>query len=203
MRTRSKLLLAGLAAALLLSIAVTSATAGRLRVSSTTFTITWTSLNFSTTGGIGPIRCPVTINGNFHSATINKVTGALVGFVNRATVNGAGCTGGRATINQEALPWHIRYRAFRGALPAITGVDFSTVGAKWTAEAAGLSCTTITTAANPEVGIANLSSGRVTSLTPDGSAVIPLRGTFPCGFAGNGAFENQSTSVTAITITLI
>ncbi len=203
MRTRSKFLLAGLAAALLLSIAVTSATAGRLSVSSRSFTITWNSLNLSTTGGIGPIRCPTTLSGTFHSATMSKITGALVGSVNRGTINNAGCTGGRATVNQEALPWHVRYRAFRGTLPTISGVDFSLVGGKFTTEASGLSCTSITTAANPLVGIVNLGSGRVTSLTPDPSAIIPLRGAFLCGFSGSGTFEGTSSSVTALTITLI
>jgi hypothetical protein len=203
MRTRSKLLLAGLTAALLLATAVASATAGRLSVSSRSFTITWASLQFTTTGGIGPINCPITVNGSFHSNTITKATGALVGFVNRATVIGAGCTGGRATINQEALPWHVRYRAFRGTLPTITGVDFSTVGAKWTMESGGLACTTITTTANPVAGVANVSGGVVTSLTPDPSATIPLRSVFLCAIAGSGLFSNTSTTATTITVTLI
>ncbi len=203
MRTRSKVLLVALTAALMLSMAVASASANRLRISSTAFTITWASLNLSTTGGVGPIRCPVTLSGNFHSATISKVAGALVGLMNRGTANTAGCTGGRATVNQEALPWHIRYRAFRGTLPNITGVDLGLVNAKFTVNASGLECTTTTTAANPAVGIANLSSGRLTSLTPDPNATIPLRGAFLCGFGGNGTFEGTSSSVTALTVTLI
>lgn len=203
MRTRSKLLLAGLTATLLLATAVASATAGRLSVSSRNFTITWASLNLSTTGGTGPIRCPATLSGTFHSATISKVNGALVGSVNRGSINTTGCTGGRATVNQEALPWHVRYRAFRGTLPTITGLDLGLVGGKFTTEAAGLTCTSQTSATNPLVGVVDLSRGTVTSLTPDSSATIPLRSTFLCSFAGNGAFSGTSTSVSALTVTLI
>jgi hypothetical protein len=203
MRTHSKILLAGLTAALTLSIAVAGASANRLSVSTRTFTMTWASLTKTTTGGIGPIRCPFTMSGSFHSSTIAKVNGALIGHMNRASYNPAGCTGGRATINQEALPWHIRYRAFRGTLPNITGVDFGVIGAKITLEAAGLTCTNQSTATNPWVFVANLSAGRVTGVTPDSSATIPLRGSFLCSFAGNYTYSGTSSSVTALTITLI
>ncbi len=203
MRTQSRLLLAGLTAALTLSMALASASASRFSVSTRTFTITWSSLNMSTTGGIGPIRCPLTISGSFHSATMAKVAGALIGHLSRGSFNSAGCTGGRATINQEALPWHLRYRAFRGTLPTITGIDLGMIGVKWTLNAIGIECTTQSTATSPWVFIANLSSGRLTSLTPDANATIPLRGLFLCGLGGNGTLEGTSSSATSLTIRLI
>jgi hypothetical protein len=203
MRSRSKILLVGLTAALMLSMAVASASAGRLSVNTRNFTITWASLQLSTTGGVGPIRCPVTLSGSFHSNTIAKVRGALIGLMNRGTANTAGCTGGRATVNQEALPWHIRYNAFRGTLPSITGVDLALVGSKFTVESGGITCTTQTTATNPAIGVANVSGGVSTSITPDPSVTIPLRGGFFCGFAGNGSFSGTSTTSTTITVTLI
>jgi phospholipase/lecithinase/hemolysin len=203
MQNRSKLLLAALTATLMLSVAVTSASAGRLSVNTRNFTITWSRLQWSTTGGIGPIRCPTTLSGSFHSNTIAKVRGALIGLINRGTYNTAGCTGGRSTVNQEALPWHIRYNAFRGTLPNITGLDLAVVGAKVTLESGGITCTTQTTATNPLVFVRNVSSGVSSSVTPDSNATIPLRGSFFCGFAGNWSISETSTTATSVTITLI
>lgn len=192
MRTRSKFALAGLAAALVLSIAVTSAHAERLSVSSRNFTVVWARLTKVTTGGFGPIECPITVSGSYHSSTISKVLGALIGFINRASVDSSGCTGGRETVNLESLPWHIRYRAFSGSLPNITSIVWGAVGVKWTLEAAGVSCTTQSTAANPWVFLSNLSSGRLVSVTAESSAGVPLRGSFFCSFAGNGSLQGTS-----------
>jgi hypothetical protein len=124
MRTRSKLILAGLTASLLMGLAVSSATAGRLSVSNTRFRVTWASLNLKNFENEAEIRCPVTLEGSFHSATIRKAAGALIGAVTRAITPGTEppCTGGRATILQESLPWHLTYEAFRGTLPRIERV---------------------------------------------------------------------------------
>ncbi len=203
MRIRSRLLLAALVSSLLLSFSVASATAGRLSVSSRSFTIVWTSLTKSTTGGVGPIRCPVTLSGSYHSATFAKVIGVLIGYTNRASVAGPSCTGGRVTINQESLPWHVQYEGFRGTLPNIPEFDVGLVRAKLTIDSGGIVCTAQSTAANPWIFLWNLSSGRATSVTPDRTATIPLRGAFLCGFAGNSTIEGTSSSVTASTITLI
>jgi hypothetical protein len=200
MRTRSKLLLAGLTVALTLSVAVASSSAGRLSVSTRNFTITWSRLNKTTTGGGGPIGCPFTMSGSFHSSTLAKVSGALIGLINRSSYNSTTC--GAATVNQESLPWHIRYRSFRGTLPNISGVDLGVTGAKFTLNI-GATCTNQWTVERPAVFIANLSAGRVTSFTPDSGATIPFRGSFFCNLAGNYTLEGTSSSVTALTITLI
>lgn len=206
MRTHSRLLLAGFTAALTLSLATANASAGRLSVSTRTFTITWASLNQFTTGGAGFISCPFTLSGSFHSSTIAKVSGALIGRINRGTIATASCTGGRETVNQESLPWHIRYEAFRGTLPNITGYDVEVIGVKMTLDV-GFVCTMQSTAANPWVLITNVfpTSGRVTSVTPDPGVLIPLTGSggFCAGAVGNASFEGTSNSVTALTIRLI
>jgi hypothetical protein len=120
MRT-CKLILAALMAILAMALAVTSATAGRLRSSSQTFRIVWAALKFGAIE-IGTIDCPVTFEGSFHSTTIRKTTGALIGAVTRSIVKGDSCTGGRATMLAESLPWHVTYETFTGTLPTITSV---------------------------------------------------------------------------------
>jgi len=125
MHTRSKLALAGLAATLLMAFAVNSASANHLSVSSQNFRLVWTALTFfgeGTGSTENTIICPVTLEGSFHSSTLAKVIGALIGHVTRATVVGTSCTGGRATILQETLPWHVTYEGFSGTLPRITAV---------------------------------------------------------------------------------
>jgi hypothetical protein len=209
MRTRSKLLIAGLTAALMLTMAVAGASASRLSVSSRTFRIVWNPLTLSTTSGIaGPIRCPVTLEGSFHSATIRKTAGALVGYITRGTTVAASCAGGTATVNQGSLPWHVRYRAFLGTLPAFEGVQLALIGAEFRVNAGGLNCTTTTTATEPAVGTAlTNASGVVTGMKAEERFTIPLEGAF-CGFGGRGTFSGTGTTTvlgasTAITVRLI
>jgi hypothetical protein len=105
MRTSSKLLLAGLTAALLLSFAVSGAGARRLSVTNRDFRIVWRSLHLGSTGGVS-VDCPLTLEGRFHSSTFAKVEGALIGQMTRSTVVPGTCTGGTMTINQKVFPAH-------------------------------------------------------------------------------------------------
>lgn len=129
MRTRSKLIFVGLAATLLMSFAVGTTSANRLSSSSSNlYRFSWPDFRFFAEEGTELGRCPVTLEGSFHSATIRKVRGALVGFISRASVRGAeaagNCTGGTATIEQASLPWHVTYDSFTGTLPRPTGIVF-------------------------------------------------------------------------------
>jgi hypothetical protein len=122
MPVRSKLVLAGLTAALLMGLALGSASANRLSLSNRLIRITWANLRFfHEGGGINPsYECPVTLEGSFHSATIAKVRDVLMGFITRGVVKSESCsTNGRATILQERLPWHVTYESFSGTLPNI------------------------------------------------------------------------------------
>jgi hypothetical protein len=141
-------------------------------------------MEMATTGGIGAIRCPLTMEGSFHSATFAKVIGALIGQITRSTSVAGACSGGSLTINQEALPWHLRYRGFRGVLPTIIGIDLSIIGFKYTVSSGGVACTSITTTSTPFVGIAHMTPPRVMSLQPSFSTLIPTRSLFACDFAG-------------------
>jgi hypothetical protein len=186
MHTRSKLVLASLTAAAILASALASASARNLSITNDRFRVVWTGLekNFVESGLT--VRCQVTLEGSFHSRTLRKTTGALIGSISRGTVHLAQCQGGLPTVAQESLPWHVRYRSFAGALPAITSFDVEVVGAKLILEVSGVRCTTQSTAASPWVFRATVAaSGRIESFNPDGAAQIPVRGSFPCEFAGN------------------
>jgi hypothetical protein len=185
MLTRSKLLFGSIAAALLLSMAVGSASARDLSLTNRNFRMVWSRLQIGSTGGVS-LDCPVTLEGRFHSSTIHKTIGALIGFMTRGTVVPGSCTGGTATINQEALPWHIRYNGFSGTLPRITLLFVSIIGMKSTWTQAGSTCVTQTTVANPAKArlIVNEATGAGGELRLDETALIPLRSGFFCQFVG-------------------
>lgn len=119
MHTRSKLMLVALASALLLAAAVGSASATHLSQNEQNFKVTYSPLSFVT--NIGTVRCQVTMEGSFHSRTIAKVVGTLVGYTTRVSVGT--CESGTARANTETLPWHIQYAGFEGTLPNITGIQ--------------------------------------------------------------------------------
>ncbi len=124
MRTRGALALAGLAATAVLGLAVGPASAGKLSFSNQRFRIVWASVEFTGELGTPIIRCPVTMEGSFHSATFQKQVGLLVGYISRATAVNTSCTGGTATLLQTNLPWHLKYNRFYGTLPNITTIEF-------------------------------------------------------------------------------
>jgi hypothetical protein len=196
MHKRSKLMLAGLTAAFLLSLAVGAASASRLRVSEQKSRIVWQPLTFNA-GGLA-IRCNVTLEGTFHSATISKVERALVGFINAGTVQNETCTGGHATINKETLPWHRQYGGFTGTLPAIEKAVELLVGASYKVQPNFfLACKSKTTATSPARGIINLgASGEANSVKADETVQIPLES--PCEWAGEGGFAGTSSSVKGV-----
>jgi hypothetical protein len=143
MSSRVNAILAVAAAAALMATAVGSASAGRLSLSSRTFRVTWTALEFAEpTFGVS-IRCPVTFEGSFHSSTIAKVAGSLIGYITRAPLASSACTGGAgegAALGNESLPWHIRYDGFAGTLPNITMVKLRILGKREPEIVRGFSC---------------------------------------------------------------
>ncbi len=156
MKTRSKLILVGACGALLMALAVGSASANRLSIShGSLFKAIFRPLRF-VSAGVTASSCEVTLEGSFHSGTIRKVERALVGHISRASVGA--CTTGSATIRQETLPWHIQYLGFVGRLPAISGVRVILVGASYRLHEGifGRECTSTTTEAEPAAGIAEL-----------------------------------------------
>ncbi len=209
MRKHSKLLFAAVAATMLLSLAVGSASARNLRISNQNTRIVWSALRFIAGGRT--VTCHVTLEGSFVEATASKVVGSLLGRVTRAAVNT--CTGGSATVLTATLPWHIVYRGFTGTLPRITLVQVGLLGASFEVQPSGsLACLAATEANHPAVGNVVLEAsgnGVVTELNALVEAEIPLRGGGGlCAFGGEGHFEGNGTvtvlnSTTRITVTLI
>jgi hypothetical protein len=140
MRTRRAPALVALAATLAMAVAVSSASANRLSISNPKFRITWTTLEFIIGTGATFVRCGVTLEGSFHSATIRKIIGALLGNVTRAVVRSEACTGGRARFLPESLPWHVAYNGFTGMLPNITSFTTAFKGVRFELFALGISC---------------------------------------------------------------
>jgi hypothetical protein len=123
MRRHGRLVLAGLTVSLLMGFAVSSASANRFSVSNTKFRATWTKIILGDPNGVVRIECPTTLEGSFHSSTIRKVRGALVGAITRGIVKTESCVGGSFMILREHLPWHLTYESFVGTLPNIIGVQ--------------------------------------------------------------------------------
>lgn len=116
MRTSKKLHLTALTAALLLASAVSTASARNLSISNLNIRATWSRLEF--TSGLGTARCALILEGSFHSRTIAKAPGTLIGAITRFAYGP--CTGG--TPRTRGFPWRLSYESFSGILPSIGSV---------------------------------------------------------------------------------
>jgi hypothetical protein len=198
MRNSSKLLLATVTATALLSIAVSAASARRIEVSEQRIYAIWSALELKA-GILRPITCPVTLLGSFHSRTISKVSGQLVGFINHATVNSERCVDGRARILTETLPWHVRYDSFAGTLPTITRIRLQLINASFLVEAFGFAtCLYRTEAVRPALGDAETGgTEEVNALTPTNARISSQTAGCPVAeFAGSGNVRARSESET-------
>jgi hypothetical protein len=199
MRKYTKLALLSITAMLLMAVAVSSASAGRLSTSNQNIRVTWRRLEFRA-GESALARCAVTLEGSFHSRTITKTTNALLGYVTRAIVGP--CSAGAATVLTATLPWHITYQSFAGTLPNITRVRILLVNASFLIEQFGFRCLARTTAASPASGeIALGAGGRAEGLKPDERVEIPTTsgGGFGCpSAAGNFATEAGDPGVVTL-----
>lgn len=204
----SKLLLLGLTAALVLGAAIGTASANRIAMSENHFRTVWGILTFEAGIGFFNVKCPVTMEGSFHSRTLSKVAEQLIGYVTRVEINNAGCTSGHATVLTATLPWHIRYDSFTGTLPTIATIKEKLFGTAFLTEAAGFNCLYEGQAngtLNREAG-----TGVVRTLTPTGTVPLKTRlasSSFTCPGSGElkGEGENfvQGSSTTRITVTLV
>lgn len=187
MRTRSRLLLAGLAAAVVLCAGVGSASANRLSISERALRFTWAEMTvkaYQTYEGpeepFVDVTCPVTMEGSFHSSTLLKVVQSLVGYITRATVGTASCTEryretGTFTFLTETLPWHVKYASFAGTLPRVTEVRLLFAGMALSETRSTVTCLTRSTSAQPagwRLG-RETTSGTLTELRADESIILP------------------------------
>jgi hypothetical protein len=198
MRHRSKLLLAGLTAALAFGALISTSSANRLARSHRGWRVTIKQKFI----GFATVECRVTLGGSFHSRTISKILEALIGYVTRVTVDETRCTNGSARTFTETLPWHLRYGGFEGVLPIIVSRDLRYVGAAWLVQVGGIApakCLYKSSAASPMKAIENrnTATGVASSLRLDETAAIPFTSgtsSFACG--NSGRVEGTSTALT-------
>jgi hypothetical protein len=219
MLRRTKIIVGGLTVALALAAAVNTATARRIEVSEQRFLILFSALTLEAGGN--QFVCPLTMEGSFHSRTISKVSGQLVGYVTEAifqhpcrtnelwALNGIERIQGATAPN--TLPWHILYINFRGVLPNITEIELKFIAHGFRTEIAGILClyripASVTKWAEYQVKV---EAGRITGIRFNEERRIPLfesqSGAFcPVEFvmAGEGIVATQGVH-RAITVRLI
>jgi len=215
MLRRTRLFLAGCCAALVLACAVGVTSARNLSLTSQTFRQTWAPLTMTGTGlfeGAVTIRCNATIEGSFHSRTISKVLGSLIGYITMERFAHP-CTGGEAwSANgvevaqgrtlESTLPWHITYEGFAGTLPNITSIRLGARLHVWIINNAGRMC--LYEAAG-RAALTREAGGAVTTFAPDAAAALPkINGPIECppeiglqGPPGGFTVLNSTTRVTA------
>jgi len=208
----SRTILTALSAAIVVAAAVGSSSARNLSASSQNLRATWAGLELINTVNSVTVRCPVTLEGSFHSRTLVKVASSLTGLITRAILNSGACTNGRATLLVETLPWHLTYEGFTGRLPSIQSIKFSLIGLAFGIEIPGTNnCLAVSTTEEPASGMATLGAGGVVvGLRSDETRRIRLRdapGGFFCGlgsgsFAGTGGLTVLGTT-NSVSITLI
>jgi hypothetical protein len=207
MLKQSKVWLALLGATVALGALVGTASARNLSISNQNIRATWATMEFSNPGAGVLVRCPVTLEGSLHSRTIAKVAGSLIGFITRALVAEASCTGGRARVRGETLPWHVTYQGFTGTLPNIVRLNTSVVRPAFDVTATffgfPITCTFRTSNVN---GIFNREAGgALTNVQVEGRELVG-EGGFGCE---RGNLSGTSTSLTLqgantrLTVTLI
>jgi hypothetical protein len=226
MQTRIRILLSALTAALVLASAVSTTSARRLELSNQRIRVTWTaehSLTFE--GGVAgnEIICELTVEGSFHSRTLSKVSGQLIGYITSAmtkrpcTKNNMWVLNGTERLPEGALttttlPWHVLFVSFRGVLPRIESIRLSLINAgvltRIVTILGTLNCLYKSSAAQPMLSdITVTETGQATTLSPDPTVPIPwVSGTGCPGeitFNGTGAIRLQGSTTTLIFVRLV
>jgi hypothetical protein len=215
MQLHVRLVLAASFAALLLALAAGSAGARRFEVSERGFVMEFPEFGYS--GGGVNVICSATLVGSFHSRTISKVSGSLIGYITEAGIahpcrqgeawllNGREAPEGVTSAN--TLPWHVRYTSFSGTLPRIAKINITIEGYAFLEMAIGISCLYRSTTARPALFEVELSSeGRITSISWEAGDRVPLfsgSGLCPAEsvFSGTGTFTTRAR--TAIFVRLV
>jgi hypothetical protein len=192
MKERTKIIIGILAVAVALTAAVNSASARRIEISEQRFLVLFKELTFSAGGS--DIVCEVNLEGSFHSRTVSKMSGQLIGYITEAVIHRPCPRGAMWTLNgiergaeHQTLPWHILYLRFLGLLPNITGIEVQLNNGGFVVEpGGGLTCLYEATRANGMralITVAREPGGRLqaTRLDPIKEAQIRRReGSFLC-----------------------
>ncbi|HEX7291356.1 MAG TPA: hypothetical protein VF250_09540 [Conexibacter sp.] len=190
-RAHARLLAPVVALVMLLAVAAESTASEAFSVNSQSFRVTWSALTFE--GAFGAIRCPVTVEGSFHSRTLDAAAGALLGYVTRA-VSGT-CASGTMTVLSETLPWHVQYASFSGTLPNITAWNLTAIGASIRVREPFVTCLGTSTVERPlTLGVTReVAGGNLTTVAAGGS--IPTS----CGFNGTVSGSGNITQLASAT----
>jgi len=198
MRRYVKLAITSLFAIASLAALVGSASARNLSISNQNVRVTWTSLEFE---GGAVVRCPVTLEGSFHTRTITKTIGSLIGYITRAISKNESCTGGTGwafngterqgeTTLANTLPWHLTYEGFAGTLPNITRIRLLLRNARFLIEAIGVRCIYTTGTRGNATGTATRGAGgTVDNLVASGEITPDAGSNFLC--ANPGSFTSR------------
>lgn len=197
MFTRRWSLGVGLTAALVIALAVSSASANRLSLSQRAFGATWGAENLL---GISELfgvtnRCQLTLSGSFHSTAITKTVGSLIGHINRGGFLFNCGSGYPMAVLTETLPWHVKYRRFTGALPNIVSIGISVIGMAFRMQLpTGVACLYRTETNHPAIFEIIRSES---DIRPDETVLIPS--TTPLCFdivlSGPGNFTGPTISL--------
>jgi hypothetical protein len=216
MRTRTKTMLCAFTTTLALATAVASVDARRLEFSNQRLRMTWNPLNFSNAGRGFSTNCPVTLEGSFHSRTLSKVSGSLVGYVTRTYVDRANCApnliffaSGMPESEINTLPWHVRYDSFSGTLPLITEIKLQVIDFRPEIELNSTICRFKSTAARPLYLLVTITeTGRLEKVLPT-TATIPFNEGNPLlcppeiAISGRGSITLLASATTEITVRLV
>jgi hypothetical protein len=202
MRNPAKLGLAGLVATCLLAFAVGTAWARRIELSEQGFLARWTTTRPLIVNVAGmSVSCPVTLEGSFHSRTLSKVCGQLIGYITSAQIPSTSppCEGGTMTALAGSLPWHVQYNSFTGTLPNITRIRITMIGFRVATTPTGsITCLVGTTQTKPLAGDINING----SHTAESFTMLPefrIPGEGFCSVAG----EASVSGTTAVLGTLV
>jgi hypothetical protein len=181
MRHRSRIALAALTAALALAVATAPASANRIEFNDGGFLFKWEAANRLLFNAFGfSAQCEFRMKGVFHSRTITKSEGALIGRVTESRIRQS-CAINRAFIlnalagegSPTSLPWHLKYRSFTGRLPTIGTITFEVVGLSILVETALEMCLYRTTNEEPFTFIATVEvGGNITAIRADETETI-------------------------------
>jgi hypothetical protein len=182
MPRRMRIIIGGLTVALALAAAVNTATARRLEVSEQHFLALSAEVTFEAAGI--QIVCAVTAEGSFHSRTISKVSGQLVGVITEAAaqhpcrrnelwiLNGIERVQGATAPN--TLPWQMSFLSFRGTLPRIQEIEGALIGAAFRIEALGILCLYKSTSTKWGEAQIKIVEGRITEIRANEEKRGPL-----------------------------
>ncbi len=187
--------LAASVAVLVLAATASAASANRLTLSSTDVRITWPSLTFGGEGG--GLTCPVTMSGSFHSSSLTKSNGSLIGQVTSAAAGRCETADNHSMVFlDETLPWHIRYDGFGGTLPAILRLVIRLTGVAVRVVAGiGIPCLFTTETLEPLRTYWNVDprTGQLEESFFEETNEIDLDdGEFFCALGGDGTFEGAA-----------